>query len=60
MPVVKAPRLFSFQQICSYNVGMCLGFPEGRIRECIIALMQVGGSYLADVSPVCASQRPCH
>jgi len=60
MSVVKAPRLFIFQQTCSYNVGMCLGFPEARIRYCIIARMQVGGFYLADVSPVCASQRPCH
>jgi hypothetical protein len=41
MPVVKAPSLFSFQQTCSYNVGLCLGFPEARIRECIIALVQL-------------------
>jgi hypothetical protein len=60
MLVVKAHRLFSFQQTCSYYVGVCLGFPEARIRECIIALVQVGGFYLADVSPVRASQRPCH
>ena len=60
MPVVKAPRLFSFQQTCSYIVGLCLSFPEARICECIIALVQAGGFYLADVSPVCASQRPCH
>jgi hypothetical protein len=45
---------------CNYNVGLCLGFPQARICECIIALVQVGGFYLADVSPVCASQRPCH
>jgi hypothetical protein len=60
MLVVKAHRLLSFQQTCSYNVGVCPGFPEARIRECIIALVQVGGFYLADVSPVCASQSPCH
>jgi len=50
----------SLFNIRSYNVDLCHGFSEARIRECVIALVQVGGFYLADVSPVCASQCPCH